>query len=186
MKMKWLRLWSRILHRDIGYFFIGTSIIYGLSGIALNHLKDWNPSYFVETVDFTTAVNLNNGVAEQTIIDFTTGHAKGLEYKSHYYPQDSILKIFLDGGSTLLIDTKTGFGQAEFLQKRSVFYEVNYLHYNPNSWWMWFSDIFAAALIFLAITSFFMVKGKKGARGRGGIYIALGFIIPIVFLLVFA
>ena len=66
-----------------------------------------------------------------------------------------------------------------------MFYEVNYLHYNPNDWWMWFSDIFAAALIFLAITSFFMVKGKKGATGRGGIYIALGFIIPIIFLIIF-
>jgi hypothetical protein len=51
---------------------------------------------------------------------------------------------------------------------------------------MWFSDIFAAALIFLAITALFMVKGKKGALGRGGIYIALGFIIPILFLLIFS
>jgi hypothetical protein len=50
---------------------------------------------------------------------------------------------------------------------------------------MWFSDIFAGALIFLAITSFFIVKGWKGAWGRGGVYIALGIIIPIVFLIVF-
>ncbi len=72
---------------------------------------------------------------------------------------------------------------AEFLRKRAVFYEVNYLHYNPNYWWMWFSDIYAVALIFLALTSFFIVKGKKGVVGRGAYYIIVGFVIPIVFLI---
>ena len=57
--MKLLRKWSRILHRDIGFFFIGTSIIFGLSGIALNHLNDWNPNYTVETEQFTTAIDLS-------------------------------------------------------------------------------------------------------------------------------
>jgi hypothetical protein len=47
---------------------------------------------------------------------------------------------------------------------------------------MWFSDIFAGALIFFTITALFIVKGKKGIRGRGGIYAALGIIIPLLFL----
>ena len=81
-----------------------------------------------------------------------------------------------------MVDTDTGEGWAEYLKKRPVFYEVNYLHYNPNSWWMWFSDIFAGALIFLAISSIFMVRGKKGAWGRGGIYIVAGIIIPLLYL----
>ena len=81
-----------------------------------------------------------------------------------------------------MVRTETGQGQSEFLEKRPMFYEVNYLHYNPNEWWMWFSDLFAVALIFLSISSFFMIKGKKGVVGRGGIYIAAGFIIPIAFL----
>jgi hypothetical protein len=42
--MNWRKL-NRILHRDIGYFFFGMSIIYGISGIALNHIDDWDPSY---------------------------------------------------------------------------------------------------------------------------------------------
>jgi len=180
--MKWLRKWSRILHRDIGFFFIGTSLIYGLSGIALNHLNDWNPSYSVELNPFTTELNLNKGVSKETLNQLIDKEGKGLTYKSHYYPEDDLVKIFLKGGSTILVRTETGQGQSEFLEKRPVFYEVNYLHYNPNEWWMWFSDLFAVALIFLAISSFFMIKGKKGVIGRGGIYIAVGFIIPIVFL----
>lgn len=183
--MKWLRRWSRILHRDIGYFFIGASLIYGLSGIALNHLNDWNPSYSVDQERFTTELNLRKGVTKEIVKQLVEEKGRGISYKSHYFPENNLIKVFLKGGSTLVVNTDSGQGFAEFLRKRAVFYEVNYLHYNPNAWWMWFSDIFAAALIFLAVTSFFMIKGKKGATGRGGIYIAIGFIIPIVFLIIF-
>jgi hypothetical protein len=186
MKMKWLRRWSRILHRDIGYFFIGTSLIYGISGIALNHLQDWNPSYSVDLNQFNTSLDLRKNANEEVIEQLIEKEGDGLAYKSHYYPENDIIKIFLKGGSNLLVNTITGDGKSEFLKRRAVFYEVNYLHYNPNAWWMWFSDIFAGALIFLSITSFFIVKGWKGAWGRGGIYIVLGFIIPIVFLIIFS
>ena len=43
-----LRKWNRIIHRDMGYIFFGMSVIYGLSGIALNHLDDWNPNYIIK------------------------------------------------------------------------------------------------------------------------------------------
>ena len=185
-KMKWIRRWSIILHRDIGFFFIGTTLIYGLSGIALNHLNDWNPSYSVNLKPIETSINLSKGASKEEVLKLVESEGGNLSYKSHYYPDDQTLKVFLKGGSNLIINTETGLGRAEFLKRRAVFYEVNYLHYNPNDWWMWFSDIYAAALIFLALTSFFMVKGKKGATGRGGIYIALGIIIPIIFLIIFS
>ena len=186
MKMKWLRRWSRILHRDIGYFFIGTSLIYGISGIALNHIHDWNPSYSINIKHFTTDLDLKKNVSKDVIERLIEKRGDALDYKSHYYPENEILKVFLKGGSTIVVNTNSGEGMTEFLKRRAVFYEVNYLHYNPNAWWMWFSDIFAGALIFLSITSFFIVKGWKGAWGRGGIYIVLGFIIPIVFLIIFS
>jgi hypothetical protein len=170
----------------VGYFFIGTSLIYGISGIALNHLKDWNPSYSVHVENVTTDLQLAKGAPDETILKLVEANGNKLTYKSHYYPVDTMLKVFLKGGSTLIVNTNTGIGKAEFLRKRPVFYEVNYLHYNPNAWWMWFSDVYAVALIFLSLTSFFIVKGKKGAWGRGGIYIAIGIIIPIIFLIIFS
>ena len=84
-----------------------------------------------------------------------------------------------------MVDINSGHGEVEYLKRRPVFYESNYLHYNPNRIWTWFSDAFAAALILFAITSLFMVKGKKGIKGRGGIYTALGIIIPILFLIMY-
>lgn len=184
MKMKDVRRWFRILHRDIGYFFIGSALIYGLSGIALNHLNDWNPNYSVELKNFTTDIQITKGDTTNTMVLLLLSDLNlEDEYKKHYFPDKNVLKVFLNGGSTVIMDLENGNGQIELLKKRPIFYEVNYLHYNPNKWWMWFSDIFAVALIFLAISSFFIVKGKHGATGRGGIYIALGFIIPLLLLL---
>jgi len=182
--VKGLRKWSRILHRDIGFFFIGTSIIYGLSGIALNHRNDWNPNYSVEVNDFDTKIDLssNENIVENiyTLLDEVDDRDN---YKKHYYPNSDYIKIFLNQGSTVVVNIKTGQGRAEFLRRRFLIYESNYLHYNPTKYWTWFSDIFAGALILFAITALFMVRGKKGALGRGGIYAIAGIVIPIIFLL---
>ena len=182
--MKKLRKWSRILHRDIGYFFIGTTILYGISGIALNHLSDWNPNYSVEIKSFTTDLNLENSPSvKTTILALLDNIDDSDNYKKHYYPDKNKLKIFIKGGSSIIVNVNSGKGYAEYLKRRPLFYEANFLHYNPNRIWTWFSDIFAAALILFAITSLFMVKGKKGITGRGGIYTALGILLPILFLI---
>ncbi len=184
--MKSLRKWLRIFHRDIGFFFIGTSIIYGLSGIAMNHVKDWNPSYSVIFENFRTTENIKEETAtEEDILSLLDKIDNRANYKVHTYANDTLLKIYLKKGSVVEVNTKTGKGHAELLRKRPIFYQVNYLHYNPNIWWTWFSDIFSVALIFLALSSIFMVTGKKGVWGRGGIYIAVGIILPIVFLVIF-
>ena len=182
--MKLLRKWSRIIHRDLGFFLIGTSIIYAVSGIAINHLKDWNPNYSVKKKEVHTNINLNKGIADkQDVISFLDENKLNDDYKSHYYPDPEMIKIFLSGGSSVIVNTKTGVGAAEILNKRPLFYDVNFLHYNPSRWWMWFSDFYAVGLILLSITSFFMIRGRKGVWGRGGIYIVLGVIIPILFLI---
>jgi hypothetical protein len=186
MAMKTIRKWSRILHRDIGFFFIGTTLIYAISGIALNHMADWNPNYKVETNHFSTSINLENtALVKSNILKLLDEVDSRKNYKSHYYSNENTLKIFLKGGSSVLVNINSGNGMAEYLKRRSVIYESNYLHYNPNRIWTWFSDIYAGALILFVVTSFFITKGKKGITGRGGIYTALGIIIPILFLLYF-
>jgi hypothetical protein len=182
--MNLFRKWSRIIHRDFGYFFFGATIIYALSGIALNHLKDWNPNYSVELEEFKTSISLNKSAdIKENIFKLLDGVANRDDYKSHYYPSQDKIKIFLNGGSSIVVDLQTGEGQTEFLKRRPLFYHVNYLHYNPSKWWTWFSDIFAGALIILAFTGLILIKGKNGITGRGAWLAALGIIIPIVFLL---
>ena len=94
--MKQLRKWSRILHRDIGYFFIGTTLIYGLSGIALNHMSDWNPNYSVEINNFSTAINLEKSdTTKENVLKLLDEIDKRENYKKHYYRNENQLKIFL-------------------------------------------------------------------------------------------
>ena len=42
-------------------------------------------------------------------------------YKVHTYANDSTLKIYLDKGSVIELNTQTGKGHAELLRKRAVF-----------------------------------------------------------------
>ena len=182
--MKQLRRWGRIIHRDFGYIFFGATVIYALSGLALNHLSDWNPNYSVELKEFTTRLDLKKSAQlEENILLLLDDVADRDDYKKYYYPSSEQIKIFLSGGSSVVVDLATGKGYAEFLKKRTLFYHVNYLHYNPHKWWTWFSDIFCGALIILAVTGLILVKGKKGITGRGAWLTALGIIVPLLFLI---
>ena len=92
--MKKLRKWSRLLHRDIGFFFIGASIIYGLSGIALNHLNDWNPNYYVGVKEFVTELDLEKSPAvKENAIKLVDDVTRSHSYKKHYYPEKNLIKI---------------------------------------------------------------------------------------------
>jgi len=70
------------------------------------------------------------------------------------------------------------------LTKRRVFNESNFLHLNkPRKLWTYIADLFAVALTFLAISGLFMIKGKKGFKGRGKWLTSIGIVIPIIFLI---
>lgn len=147
-------------------------------------MSDWNPNYSVTVERFTTNLDLSNSdTVKVEVLKLLDDIDDSKNYKKHYFPSDNQIKIFLKGGSSVVVDINTGRGMAEYLKRRPVFYETNYLHYNPNRLWTWFSDAFAAALILFAITSFFMVKGKHGITGRGGIYTVIGIVLPLLFLL---
>ena len=38
-RFRW-RPWIRAIHRDVGYFSVGLTFIYALSGLAVNHIAD--------------------------------------------------------------------------------------------------------------------------------------------------
>ena len=180
-RFRW-RKWNNILHRDIGYLCVGMILVYGLSGIALNHLVDWNPSYEVTHRDVAWGGAIPPGdVARDDVLDFLDRYGERDAYKKHYRPAPDRLKVFVKGGSVIL-DANTGEGVLEKLRRRPVFFEVNYLHYNPQRLWTWFSDLFCVALILLGITGLFVLKGKKGITGRGWWLTLIGIALPIAFL----
>jgi hypothetical protein len=181
MQFKW-RKWNRAIHRDLGYFFAAMSVIYGLSGIALNHIDDWNPSYGLFYREFKVDQNIQEA-------GFSVKDAKSLlseydledDYRKHYF-RPGTLKILIRGGS-MEVELASGKAYVEKLRRRPVFFQANYLHYNrPRELWTWFSDFYAGGLVMLALTGLFILRGKNGIKGRGAWLTAIGLLIPLIFL----
>jgi len=180
-----LAKFNRVTHRDIGYLIAGLTIIYAVSGIALNHKHDWNPNYIIENKGFRTAVNFTREtLTKETVQGILEKIPGDLEYKSWYFTSGNIFTIFGERGS-VRINTNTGEGSIERISKRPLFYQINFLHYNPGRWWKYFSDIFCVALIFVTITGLLLVKGKNGITRRGAILTAIGIILPLLFLFIY-
>ncbi len=186
MKVNWRKI-NRIIHRDLGYFSVGMCIIFGLSGIALNHIGDWNPSYIITNKEVQVSPSfLGSGddLSRDEALEILSGHGIEDKYRSHYAPFPGEIKIFIDGGS-LTVNTETGRGRLEHMRRRPVFYQVNLLHYNPGELWKWFSDFFAVSLILLAVSGMFILRGKNGIKGRGAVLVSAGVIIPVILLLMY-
>lgn len=178
--MNWRKI-NRVLHRDLGYFFFGMCIIYGLSGIALNHRHDWNPNYIVTQKDIKVTLPETEGRFEKPEVKKILEEIGEDSYRTHIQSASN-LRIFVEGG-TININPETGAGYLEKIKRRSVFYEVNFLHYNaPKKLWTWFSDIYAVALIIISITGLFILKGKNGITRRGAWLTGIGIIVPLFLL----
>jgi len=185
MQRKTFRRWNNALHRDLGYLFFGMTFIYAISGIVMNHFKsgdfahpDYSKSYWEFKVSPPPA-----GKIDQEYINRVLSEAdeKG-HYKSHILSGGN-LKVFLTNGS-LSIDIKDGSVFQEKRQSRYIIKEFNLLHYNNlKKLYTWYSDIYALALILLAVTGLFILRGRNGILGRGAWLTAIGILIPALFLL---
>ncbi|APF19033.1 hypothetical protein Calab_3376 [Caldithrix abyssi DSM 13497] len=182
-KIHW-RKWNNILHRDIGYLAVGLTIIYAISGIAVNHVEDWNPSYEIRRVPVQTTpikAEQHDELLQSVLQKMNIAE----QPESSFRPSPKEIHVFFKN-KTLKLDVLSGKGEWEIVEKRPLLYEFNYLHLNhAKRWWTYFADLYAVALLFLAISGMFVLKGKNGLAGRGKWLTAIGFLIPIFFLIVY-
>lgn len=181
-----LRKWLRIIHRDLSYFFAGAIVVYALSGILMNHKDDLNPNYTVSlrNVQLEGTFPMTEETVTQSVVEgMLVQYAEKENYTKHYFPQPGVMKVFLKGGSSLVVDLESGHGQYERIRRRPILSHFTRLHYNPGKGWTIFADIFAVGLIIVTITGVFMLKGKYGLIGRGGIELLVGSMIPVLFIL---
>lgn len=175
---------NRAIHRDLGYFFFGMCIIYGLSGIALNHRHHWNPNFIIRQEAFQLEIPQDVTTERELVLQILDQVHERDSYKTHLI-SGSHMRIFINGG-TVNVNMGTGDAQLETIRKRPVFNQINFLHYNsPRKLWTWFSDLFAAGLIILAFSGLFILKGKTGFARRGVYFVATGILIPLVLLYVY-
>lgn len=179
--MNWRR-WNFILHRDIGYLCVGLTLIYAISGIAVNHISNsFNPSYSIKKSRGTVSPLPAGSKPDQEFIQsllLELGE-KGT-FKNAAFISPQVLRIFVDG-NTLDVQLATGEVVMEKVRRKPVLFEVNYLHLNKaKGLWTWLADIYGVALCLLALTGMLMIRGKQ--KKRGIILTGMGFLVPLLYL----
>lgn len=174
----------RDIHRELSFFFAGVIFIYAISGICLNHKRDFNPDISIHRYDMVLEGTFPaEGESDKDMLHSYISQLSSKEtYTRHARTGESGVKVFFKGGSSLDINLSDGTAVYEKVRKRAVLADFNKLHYNPSRWWTWFSDIFAVCLVIITVTGLFMLKGKRGLWGRGGIEFIAGLLVPLIFL----
>ncbi len=182
-RIKW-RKWNNILHRDIGYLAVGLTIIYAISGIAVNHVDQWNPNYSIVRESFR--IRPVTATDKQQIVDQILTDLKiPTQPESTFRPTADRIQLFYTN-LKIEVNLQTGSGFKEETKEKPLLYEFNYLHLNhAKKLWTYFADLYAVALLFLAISGIFVLKGRKGFAGRGKWLVGLGIVIPIAFLIAY-
>ncbi len=183
--MRW-RPALRAVHRDLGYFLTVLVCIYSISGLAVNHIDDFNPNYAIENRDIDIGP-LGDGdldalqatVAERLDIDPASVRGR------HLISRDQ-LRIFLPEGGEVKVSIATGKGLYKDVRTRTILFEFNVLHLNHmKGAWTWFADAVAILLLVLALTGLVMLGGRKGLAGRGKWFALAGLVVPVAFVVVY-
>lgn len=175
-KLRW-RPRLRALHRDIGYLLVGLTFVYAASGLAVNHIDDWDPNFEQYERQHTLAAPLPEdeaaagkqvleqlGIDEQPSDVFLYEHELEIQLESR--------SLFVDGKAMTILDR----GQDE----RRLLRLANWLHLNRGKKaWTIVADGYAILLLFLATSGMVMLPGKHGFLGRGWLLVLAGAAIPI-------
>ncbi len=173
-----IKKWLRIIHRDLGFLMVGICLIYGLSGIILNHMNDGDPAY--KTVEETLTFEKNLSSESLTQV---WNQKKELPPLKLIREGKLSHQVLLDGGVGVY-NIETGELSYEFHTKRPFVFWINKLHYNKIGGWTIMADIFAISLIFFAVSGLFIVSRKHGIMGRGKWFLFAGLLIPVLYILI--
>jgi uncharacterized protein len=179
-----LRPWVRAFHRDIGYFVVGLTFIYALSGLAVNHIGQWDPNFKqVEKhhqLPDVAALPKDDAALTATVLKaLAITETPSDSYRS----SEQQLDIVLDQ-RTLHVDAATGKVFEEGEEPRFLLRVFNWLHLNRGKRaWTYVADAYAVLLLFLATSGLVMIPGKKGLIGRGAIFALAGAAIPTLYVL---
>lgn len=181
--MSWLnknriRAWLRFIHRDLGYFFVGITVIYSISGIILNHKKNgqdpaYETSYKTLQLEASLTPSLLTSYWSENINEYSLNKV---------LPNGNRYSVYLNGGLGTY-DPVSGKLEFEVYKKKEWVYFINKLHYNSKKGWTLMADIFAIVMLIFAISGMFIVPGKKGITGRGKWLVLIGILIPFLFFL---
>lgn len=175
VKKRW-RAWLRAIHRDFGYVAVGFTVIYALSGLAINHIKDWDPN-FTSSEKTVTIVPVPDDASDADAVKRVTDAAGTGAPDDVFRAGDEVRLSYANGTQVTAIgDTVT----VQARQPRFFLRVANWLHYNRGKKaWTYVADVYAIMLLYLAISGIFMIKGRLGLKWRGAILITAGIAVPL-------
>ncbi len=173
-----LRAWVRAIHRDAGYFGVGLTLVYALSGLAVNHIADWDPSFrqVASTRQLPAPLPADAEASGKRVVA-----ALGITEtpREVYAAGDDAVDIVFER-RTLHVTPSTGKVVEEGQSPRFFLRAANWLHLNRGKRaWTLVADSYAMILIYLAVSGLFMIPGRKGLLGRGALIALLGAAVPV-------
>jgi hypothetical protein len=168
------------VHRDVGYAAVGLTFVYAVSGIAVNHVAQWDPNFTRTTTlrELGEPLPEDEAAAKRRVLEKLNVREEPREV----YREGDEIEILFEH-RTLHVTLATGHVVDEEQRPRWFVRAANWLHLNRGKKaWTYFADSYAAGLLFLATSGLFMLAGKKGLFGRGIFFVAAGVAIPLVYL----
>lgn len=175
-----LRPWLRALHRDLGYLAVGLTFVYALSGLAVNHIADWDPNF--DNYEARHQLALPLPTSDPELADHLLRELAIADRPTEVYRSDSNEVSVLLEGRSFHVNTDTGAVLEDGQRPRFMIRVANWLHLNRGkAAWTYIADGYAAFLLILATSGLFMLPGRKGLIGRGGVLVALGVAVPVLY-----
>lgn len=179
VKKRW-RAWLRAVHRDVGYLAVGFTVIYALSGIAMNHVDDWNYNYNASERTLTIAPvpdDVTDAEAAQLV-----AAAAGITGtpETVFRAGDEVRLEYANGTKVTAIAEAVTVQEAK---SRFFFRAAAWLHAaKGKQGWKYIADAYAVLLLYLAFSGLLMIKGKLGLKWRGLALVTVGLAIPVAYL----
>lgn len=160
----------RFLHRYIGFFVIGITVLYGISGITLIY-RDTDFLKQERQVEKQLPPNLKESELGRAL------HMRNIEITK---TEGNI--VYLKNGT---YNKETGLVQYTDKALPEVLDKINGLHKSPSqSTTHLFSVLYGILLLFLAVSSFWMFKPKSLHFRQGIITAGVGFVFAVILLFI--
>jgi len=170
----------RAWHRDLGYLLVGLTFVYALSGLAVNHVADWDPNF--------TSYRATYAVPPAPDADDASLTAHVLERLGLPGPPTETYRASAERFDITLpdrrlhVNPRTGEVIEQGQKPRLLLRAANWLHLNRGKKaWTIVADLYAVGLLVLACSGMLMLPGKNGMRGRGAVLVLLGAAVPILY-----
>ena len=170
----------RALHRDAGYLAVGMTLIYAISGLAVNHIGEWDPNFTEvdQSVSLAAFEHLEGEARERAILA-ELGVDTPVDERYEEAEGEHALR---SGEAVVHLNAAAGTARLEARRPRPLLRLANWLHLNRGkAAWTVFADAYAVGLLFLALSGLFMIPSRGGAFGRRGLLVGLGVALPVLY-----